>query len=80
MLFRSFYFPDEASPDQVEKELSEFLFQFFKLYPTYVGSTDVRMKPKTYLFGESYGGTYVIALGAYILANKKYNQVIHGLK
>ena len=69
------YFPGEETGDQVERELAELLLQFLKLFPTYVGSTNAQLKPKTYLFGESYGGAYVVSLGTYILANDKYKQV-----
>jgi len=71
------YFPGEETGDQVERELAELLLQFLKLFPTYVGSTNAQLKPKTYLFGESYGGAYVVSLGTYILANDKYKQVIN---
>lgn len=69
------YFPGEETGDQVERELAELLLQFLKLFPTYVGSTNAQLKPKTYLFGESYGGAYVVSLGTFILANDKYKQV-----
>ena len=69
------YFPGEETGDQVERELAELLLQFHKLFPTYVGSTNAQLKPKTYLFGESYGGAYVVSLGTFILANDKYKQV-----
>ena len=70
------YDPGEATPDQVEKELAELLFQFLQLYPSYVGGSKTdKIKPKLYLFGESYGGAYVVGLGAYILSKDKYKQV-----
>ena len=55
--------------NQVSIELAEFLVHFMKLYPYYVG---FQPNSKIYLFGESYGGTYVTKLGGYILKHHKY--------
>ncbi len=57
------------SSSHVAKELAEFLLQFLQLYPHYVNGTGL---PSVYLFGESYGGTYVVDLAYYILSHEKY--------
>ena len=53
--------------DEIASHLKEFILEFLKLYPYYVGYKSKGFgrslnKPKIYLFGESYGGTYVIKL------------------
>ena len=53
--------------DEIASHLKEFILEFLKLYPYYVGYKSKGYgrssnKPKIYLFGESYGGTYVIKL------------------
>ena len=55
----------ELSQDEITKELTEFLVQFLKLLPYYTNSNGV---PKMYIFGESYGGTYVVSLGEHIVS------------
>ena len=57
--------------EQISKELADFLLQFMKIYPYYVNGSD--SSTKIYLFGESYGGTYVTKLGSYILTNPRYS-------
>jgi carboxypeptidase C (cathepsin A) len=74
-------FRGQFDETQIERELSEFLKQFLQLYPHYVNSSgagdDVSSSPKIYLFGESYGGTYVVKLaelltnGNFTVSNKK---------
>lgn len=65
-----------TAADQVSKELADFLLQFLQLFPYYVEqrapSSGQLDPPQVYLFGESYGGTYVVNLGDYILSNPKY--------
>ena len=51
--------------EQVTEELILFLKQFVKLLPHYLHSYNL---PKMFIFGESYGGTYVVDLAATIEA------------
>ncbi len=52
----------------VADELASFLQQFYKLYPTYIGkSHQSYFNKEVYLFGESYGGTYVLELAQHLL-------------
>ena len=45
-----------------------FLFQFMKIYPTYVANkTRLEDPPGVYLFGESYGGTVVTNLAGLLM-------------
>ena len=45
-----------------------FLFQFMRIYPTYVADkTRLEAQPDVYLFGESYGGTVVTNLAGLLL-------------
>ena len=54
--------------EEVAEQLTEFLLQFMKLFPYYVQNKKNK-RPKIYLFGESYGGTYVIKLAHRIKQN-----------
>ena len=62
----------QREKDQVSREIADFLLQFLELYPYYVGSFN---PPKIYLFGESYGGTYVINLASFIYSNREIYKV-----
>lgn len=55
--------PEHTDDEAVAAELAEFLHQFLKLYPSYVGAQGQKQfVPRVFLFGESYGGTYVTTL------------------
>ena len=54
--------------EEVAEQLTEFLLQFMKLFPYYVQNKKNK-RQKIYLFGESYGGTYVIKLAHRIKQN-----------
>ena len=52
----------------VSVDIMSFLFQFMRIYPTYVaGKTKLDTPPGVYLFGESYGGTVVTNLAGLLL-------------
>ena len=52
----------------VSVDIMSFLFQFMRIYPTYVaGKTKLDTQPSVYLFGESYGGTVVTNLAGLLL-------------
>ena len=56
----------ELSQETITNHLIEFLNQFLKLLPHYIHSE----KTQLYIFGESYGGTYVIDLAETIIKRK----------
>ena len=78
-----FSFADKAkafhsNDENVSIDLASLIFQFLKVFPTYIGKTNTIQKkpPKVYLFGESYGGTVVTDLAKYITSVKNYTQVL----
>ena len=56
----------DLSQAQVTEELILFLEQFWKILPHYLNSS--KFNQKLFIFGESYGGTYVVDLAASIAA------------
>lgn len=52
----------------VSIDIMSFLFQFMKIYPTYVANkTRLEEPAEVYLFGESYGGTVVTNLAGLLM-------------
>ena len=60
----------------VSVDIASLVFQFLKVFPTYIGAPRLSKPPKVYLFGESYGGTVVTDLGEYITSVENYTQVL----
>ena len=69
---RAFHSNDE----NVSIDLASLIFQFLKVFPTYIGRENISSPPKVFLFGESYGGTVVTDLARYITSVENYTQVL----
>ena len=65
-----------TSDNNVSIDIATLIFQFLKVFPTYIGRSSLAKPPKLYLFGESYGGTVVTDLARYITSVENYTQVL----
>lgn len=65
-----------TTDENVSIDLASLIFQFLKVFPTYIGKPNLTSPPKVYLFGESYGGTVVTDLARYITSVENYTQVL----